>query len=267
MANMSLRLSEDAVRGFYPMQSSQPGAPIVPLGHRRDGRPIFPIMGGAEEPDEDDDQDDEDDDADSDDEDDDSDDDDEDDDKSNGPEGKKSKSAKKPEGDPQRKIAALEDEKNRLYRGRKKARDERDELQSKYDKLVKDGQGDESLKTKVSELEASNQKMSSELSGARMKIAFLSDNSYEWQSPGLALKAADLSDVEIDDDGQVHGLKAALEKLATENPFLLKQAETKKRKPANSGTATGKPPASNSSKSKEKSTKEQLRAKYAGLKR
>jgi hypothetical protein len=258
----SLRLSEDAVRGVYPAESINAGLPIVPLGRTKSGRLIWPVLGGAPKDGDTDDEDDSDEDEDQDDDDsDDEDDDDEDsgDDEEDGPEGKKSKK-KQPEGDPQRKIAALEDEKNRLYRGRQRARQERDDLQKQIDTLKAEGSGDETLKKQVSELESSVKTMSSSLQESRLKIAFLSNNTYEWQNPGLALRAADLSEVEIDDDGKVHGLVAALEALAKEHPYLLKQKVTR-RKPEPSTTSTGSQP-KRTPKGAAKAREDEIRRKY-----
>lgn len=56
----------------------------------------------------------------------------------------------------------------------------------------------------------------------RIKNAFVTDNTYEWHNPNAALKLADLSGVEIADDGTVKGLKEALKAVADANPWMLK---------------------------------------------
>jgi hypothetical protein len=61
-----------------------------------------------------------------------------------------------------------------------------------------------------------------ELKSARIQNAFLSENTHTWHNPGAALKLLDLSDVTIGDDGKVTGLKAAIEKLAKDHPYLIK---------------------------------------------
>lgn len=78
--------------------------------------------------------------------------------------------------------------------------------------------------------------------------AFLSDNSYEWQNPKRALQLIDRSQVTIEDDGTVSGMKDALKALATSDPYLLKpKTEKEPEKPGstapgnNGNTAATKP--------------------------
>jgi hypothetical protein len=71
-----------------------------------------------------------------------------------------------------------------------------------------------------------------------LKNAFLSDNTYLWHSSEKALRLVDLSQVEINADGTVSGLKDALKALATSDPYLVKtEAEPPKNEPG--GTAPG----------------------------
>lgn len=65
---------------------------------------------------------------------------------------------------------------------------------------------------------AAQQELNKKLS---LEVAFLKDNTYKWQNPSTALKVADLDGVEVGADGKVTGLKAALEKLAKSDPYLL----------------------------------------------
>lgn len=58
-----------------------------------------------------------------------------------------------------------------------------------------------------------------------LQLAFVSDNRYEWKNPKAALKLADLSEVEIGDDGKVTGLDKALQALAKSDGYLLKEKE------------------------------------------
>lgn len=66
------------------------------------------------------------------------------------------------------------------------------------------------------------QRVNKELS---LKLAFLSDNTYKWRDGEAALKLADLSGVEINEDGSVKGLKEALKKLADSKKYLLDEEE------------------------------------------
>lgn len=68
-------------------------------------------------------------------------------------------------------------------------------------------------------------KLEQETRRLKLENAFLSANKYAWHDPADALRLADLSDVEIEEDGTVIGLKEALRKLATEKPHLIKKAE------------------------------------------
>lgn len=71
-----------------------------------------------------------------------------------------------------------------------------------------------------------------------LKVAFLSDNTYSWHNAERALKLVDLSQVEINADGSVSGLKEALKALATSDPYLVKQ-EAKEETKTPPGTAPG----------------------------
>lgn len=249
----SLRLSEAAVNGpFHPLT----GERLRPLGVRSDGRLIWPMMGGSETPPEND-----------------GGDDNPDDEGNKDPEGKdpdSKDSDKDPEGDPDAKIAALEDEKNRHVRRRQEAETERDKLKRELEELKgKDTPELDQLRTKVTNLESQNQSLEGSLRESRLQIAFLQDNTYQWHNPGRAMALADLSEVEIDSDGKVHGLKSALDKLAKSDAYLIKESsdDSKKQKtPPN--TADPKNP-SKKEKNKDESKKEEdkLLGKYAALRR
>lgn len=72
-----------------------------------------------------------------------------------------------------------------------------------------------------------------------LKVAFLSDNTYSWHNAERALKLVDLSQVEINADGSVSGLKEALKALATSDPYLVKQEAKEEGKATPPGTAPG----------------------------
>lgn len=73
----------------------------------------------------------------------------------------------------------------------------------------------------LTEMTARTEKAEGDLSQARLENAFLKDNKYKWKDPDAALKLADLSKVEVLEDGTVNGLTAALEALAKSKPYLL----------------------------------------------
>lgn len=81
----------------------------------------------------------------------------------------------------------------------------------------------EKLTRENAELVAERDKLSADLKQTRLENAFFNDNTYEWKNPKTALKLADLSKVEIDEDGTVHNLKGALDALAKAEPYLIKE--------------------------------------------
>jgi hypothetical protein len=89
------------------------------------------------------------------------------------------------------------------------------------------------LKQQIQAMQETNKRL-------QLDKAFLTDNSYDWQSPEAALRLADLSGVEYKDDGSVNGLKDALKKLAEANPWLLKP---KDGNDGNDGGGQGQQPA------------------------
>jgi hypothetical protein len=185
-----------------------------PLGYTRSGRPVWPIFGA--EPDDDDD--------------DDSDDDDDDDESGSAADKSKDKGAKGKDADDDD-DDELEAERRRAerYRARMKAADrrateaerERDALKNK-----KDGDGEDGSAAVVAEKDKQIESLSAVNRDLRLQNAFLLDNTYQWHDPadvmGLVLKD---EDVEIDDDGEVTGVKDALKRIARKKPWLIKEAD------------------------------------------
>ena len=176
-----------------------------------------------------------------------------------------------PNLDPQKKIVALTEEKDRHFQARQKAEEELTQLRAFKDEaerktrtetenLQKDlQQRDEVIKG----LEAANK-------GLAVEIAFYNEREYEWHNPKRALSALDLSAVEIDKNGVVANpavLKEAIKKLATEEAWMLKaNAGGGDPKPPLPGTGT--PPANNGSNSKQKNAEAErarLAEKYPAL--
>ena len=96
----------------------------------------------------------------------------------------------------------------------------------------------EKLKRDYEESQAQVTKLQETNTALALKVAFLSDNTYTWHNPERALKLVDLSQVEIDADGNVRGLKDALKALATSDAYLIKQEVKEEPKPP-AGTAPG----------------------------
>lgn len=167
----------------------------------------------------------------------------------------------------EKKIVALEKEKDRHYDLRKVAETERDEVKLELAKLKKDGVTDEETKKELETLKRENGSSTATIQELRLKVAFLEDNTHKWKNPKTALRLADMSKVEIDDKG-VHGLEEALEKLAKAEPYLLVEESNdgdEKPKPKK----TGNPP-NNKDSGDEKSRvarEATLKSKYPGLRR
>lgn len=250
-----LSLSEEAVSRLIDPRTGQRLRPLGVVG----GRTVWPMMGASP-----DDPSDRDKDRDT----DDDDDKDPEDDKDSSSKDS-DKDADQDKGDPNAKIAALEDEKQRQYRRRQEAEKERDELKARLEAL-EDKDKDEGTKTseKIQRLESENSELVEALRERTLENAFLKDNTYSWHNPGRALRLADLSEVEIDDDGNVHGLKAALDKLAKSDAYLIKQEEDAEKDEDKTSTGGQK---NKSKKDKQRESadaqKKRLHDKYPALRR
>ena len=168
---------------------------------------------------------------------------------------------------PDAKIAALEEEKDRHFRLRQEAESELDELRKwKKDKEAEGQTEVEKRDTRIKELEADNTTLQTTLRSLAIENAFLSVNDVEWHNPSRALSLADLSDVEVDKNGKADAkaVKAAIEKLAKAEPYLVKPKsgddtdEDKSKK-----TTTGVPPARRQGKAN--TDRAALDAKYPAL--
>jgi hypothetical protein len=168
--------------------------------------------------------------------------------------------------DPQAKITALTEEKERHFKKTQEQEAELNELREyrqkaeaanltetekiKADSVAKD--------TRITDLEAVNRRLA-------LNNAFLINNSVQWHDPAAALKLVDLSQVEVK-DGEVTNpdvLKAAIKKLADDNQWMVAtDVEPKKKAPAaprSGDSPSGTPP------DQSKIDEEALRAKYPAL--
>lgn len=175
----------------------------------------------------------------------------------------------------QKRITALEEEKQRFYDQREEARAEVKTLKAEIAKLKKDGTPDEALKAEVDKTTKANEKLVAENTRLRLENAFLTENGFDWVDPKAALRLADLDSVEIDEKtGKVVGLNSALTKLAKDSPYLLKpkadddgkDKDDKDGKPA--PRRTGQQPRGGTQKEADQAAREaKLRAKYPALRR
>lgn len=150
-------------------------------------------------------------------------------------------STEKPEegGDPQKKITALEEEKNRHFTARQAAEKERDDLKAWKEEQERKGKSDlENLQTDLKTVKAERDQLAETNQRLLVQVAFLGTNDVQWHNPERALALVDLSDVEIK-DGKVDtkALKAAIDALAKSDSYLVKTTEAKEEKP---GTPPGR---------------------------
>lgn len=87
----------------------------------------------------------------------------------------------------------------------------------------------------LTDMTARAEKAEADLRESRIENAFLSDNKYTWNNPKTALRLADLSKVDVAEDGTVSNLAAALDALAKSDAYLLKPAETKEEPKGSTG--------------------------------
>lgn len=147
--------------------------------------------------------------------------------------------------DAERIAADLADTRNRMKAADQRASKLETELKQLRDKDLPEA---EKLKKDFAETQQQLADLQDANKQLALKNAFLEDNSYTWHNPKRALSLVDLSQVEINADGTVSGLKDALKALATSDAYLLKtEAETPENKPGgtapgnNGGSVGGKP--------------------------
>jgi hypothetical protein len=158
-------------------------------------------------------------------------------------------------------VKQLSDENAKRRNEAKALKKQNDELAAKL-KAIEDKDKSELDKATgtAAELQAKAEKQEKELHDLRIQNAFLSDNKHTWQNPKAALRLADLSKVEIDDEGEVTGLREALDALAKSDPYLLAKDDDDDDDQPPTGQPVGKKPKGNPSRDK-------LLDKYPALRR
>jgi hypothetical protein len=135
-------------------------------------------------------------------------------------------------------IARMKAADTRAGKAEQELKQLRDKDLPEAEKLQRDYQA---AQEQVQKLQATNQQLA-------LQVAFLKDNTFTWHNPESALKLVDLSQVTIEEDGSVRGLKDALKALATSNDYLVKKEATQEAPkpsgtaPANNGGSTGAKP-------------------------
>lgn len=224
----------------FPLFAIDPrdGAMVTPIGYGKRG-PIWPVAGGSGEGESDDSgegDDAEDEDEDGEDEDDDTDEDKDGDDDSDDADDK-DKGKKKKKGNPEAKIKALEEEKDRHFRNAKKFKKQAAELEARLKLLEdKDLKPEEKADRLKAEQEAKDKANEAKTQRLALENAFLKantgDGAIAWHNPTQALTillADDDYDVEFNEDGSVDrkSLRAELRRLAKANPHLVKPKQSK----------------------------------------
>lgn len=161
-------------------------------------------------------------------------------------------------------VIALKDENARRRMEAKALKKTNDELAARLKAIEDKDKSDLDKATGgLTEAQAKADKLAADNHKLVIENAFLTDNKHAWANPKTALKLADLSKVEIDEDGTVTGLAEALDKLAKDEPYLLKKASDKDddeddEPKGPTGQPVGKKPKGNPSRDK-------LIAKYPAL--
>lgn len=150
------------------------------------------------------------------------------------PKSKKSSKSKKKDDDddededdkPRYSTAEYEKVRNRMRAADKRAT----ELQAELDKAKADSSTlDETTKKELSELKPKLERLTADNAGLRLQIAFLTTRirGVEWEDPEAALKLVDLSDVDVDENGNVdkRDLARALKDLAKRKSYLVKKSK------------------------------------------
>lgn len=135
------------------------------------------------------------------------------------------------EGDPQKKIQAQQEIIDRKQRQLDDAAKNEKELEDlrKFKKEQEDAKlsADEKLTRSLDETTAERDSLKSVVNKQAIQLAFLSNNDVTWHETDTALSLVDLSEVEVDPKtGEVKDpakVKAAIKKLATDKPYLVKK--------------------------------------------
>lgn len=153
-----------------------------------------------------------------------------------------------------KRVAELEKELAELKNGTKpkpKAKDD------------EDGDESDASSKELAEARAANEGLSRQNEDLLIRLEFMANNKFSWRNPKAALRLLDLTDVEINDDGEVEGLDEAIAALAKSDPYLLAGKGDGKEdddKPGSTGQKTG-------SRKRGNANRDKLVNKYPALRR
>lgn len=171
------------------------------------------------------------------------------------------------------------DEHDRVVARMKAADKNRAEAQKKLDELERKGKGElENTKADLEKATKAHESLQSKFTTLALTNAFLiasQQAGIAWHDPKVAQNAANLKDLEIDDDGNVEGIEAVVKKLAKDKAFLVNKGKadededdgepngTKRRGASGSGVGSTKTPKGKPANGK--LTDEQLKARFPAL--
>jgi chromosome segregation ATPase len=153
---------------------------------------------------------------------------------------------------------------DKLHRRMTAADQRSSNLQKELDdvrKKMEDGSKEvpDELRKEVADLRTKAEKANDENRSLKVRIAFLTTSvkGITWKDSDAALKLVDLSDVDIDDKGNVdvRDLRAALKQLAKDKPYLLADKEDKDEDDSKDDTDQRSGPSMNSTRKGSKKTK------------
>lgn len=261
---------------FHPLlRHPHTGEPLKAIFQREDGTYVWPLL-GADDDGGGDDGDDADNDSDGDENEDADDDNSDDDDKD---EKAKSKSKSKKNGPVSREeFDALTNRLSRADKRRSDAEKEAADLRKFKDEAERKGNTElDNTKKDLTTISKDHETLKGKFAKLARVNAFLTASAQEkisWHDPEVAQRAADLEELEIDEDGKVEGIRDAVKALAKSKKFLVKteddsdddeDSKTRTRRSGNGvGSAAGK---GKGKQEKGKLTDEQLRARFPALNR
>lgn len=145
-----------------------------------------------------------------------------------------------------------------------------DKRAAEYEQKLKDAERakmDETERTKAELADAKTalEAAKAELQQARIDNAFLKDNKHKWKNPAAALKLADLSGVKVGEDGNVTGLREALDALAKSDAYLLDNEDGDSGGGNTSGKGQGRTGINPQGNGQQGSNRQSLETKFSGL--
>jgi hypothetical protein len=173
-------------------------------------------------------------------------------------------------GDPNKKIAALEEEKDRHFRAKQAAEAELQKYKDAEEEQRRKSQSEvDNLKEDLRKRDEELAKTKSDLEQARLDNAFLTDNTYQWQNSSRVLRLIDRDGIKVNEDGTISGVKEALKALAESDPYLLKST-TDDGGSSGGGSGGGTPTGGERNgrrNQNQKPSREELARKYPALRR